>query len=371
MIPVNTPPVSPLANKYASDALSTNWISSNGKYITMFETKFADYLGVRYAAACANGTAALHLALDVLGIGEGDEVIMPDLTIISCAFSALYQRAKPVLVDVEPETGNIDPVKIEKAITKKTKAIMVVHLYGHPVDFDPIEKIAKKYSLPIVEDAAEAHGALYNNRKVGSLGDIACFSFYANKIVTTGEGGMVVSNNAKYIDSVKNKRNLSHKPGKRFFHEEMGYNYRMTNIQAAIGLGHLESINEYIPKKKYIAQRYNELLKGQRYLELPVEKSYASSVYWMYAVLVAKNSPLGRDELMGELSRRGIETRSFFYPLHIQPVLTRKYDYNGKALLVATDLSERGLYIPSGLSLSDNDIIEVSNKIHEIFRSKS
>lgn len=371
MIAVNSPPFNPQSVTYAQDALHTNWISSNGKYIGMFEDAYASYVGVRYAASCINGTAALHLALDALGIGEGDEVIIPDLTIISCAFSALYVRAKPVLVDVEDRTGNIDPSKIEQAITPKTKAIMVVHLYGHPVDFDPIHAIAKKHGLIIIEDAAEAHGALYKNKKVGSLGDIACFSFYANKIVTTGEGGMVVSNNAKYIESVKQKRNLSHKIGMRFLHEELGYNYRMTNIQAAIGLGHLESIDTYIRRKKHIAGKYNELLKGLPHLELPVEKPYADSVYWMYTVLVGKNSPLSRDDLMKELSSRGIETRSYFYPLHIQPVLTSRFQYNKSEFPVSRELSQRGLYIPSGLGLTDDEIVTVSKKIYEIFRSKS
>jgi perosamine synthetase len=367
VIPVNEPVVSTQSKQYVVDCLDTGWISSAGQYVDAFEKKFAEYIGVGYATTVANGTAALHLALAALGIGPNDEVIVPDLTIISCALAPLYVGAKPVLVDVDPDTGNLDPTKIEAAITTQTKAIMVVHLYGHAVDMDPIMAIAKKHGLYVIEDAAEAHGAEYKGRRLGSLGDIACFSFYGNKIVTCGEGGMVVSNHQDLIDKVATLKNLAHSPGKRFWHEIVGYNYRLTNMQAALGLGELENIEKYIAQKRSMRQAYDELLSDIPYLALPMVKPYAASVFWMYNVLVTKDSPISRDDLMKKLKEKGVDTRTYFYPLHHQPVLTKLYEYQDNEFPITNDLSQRGFYLPSGLALTSVQIKAVAQAIQEIF----
>jgi perosamine synthetase len=352
------------------DCLDTGWISSAGQYVDAFEKKFAEYIGVGYATTVANGTAALHLALAALGIGPDDEVIVPDLTIISCALAPLYVGAKPVLVDVEPDTGNLDHQKIEAAITAKTKAIMVVHLYGHAVDMDPIMAIAKKHGLYVIEDAAEAHGAEYKGRRLGSIGDIACFSFYGNKIVTCGEGGMVVSNNQDFINKVATLKNLAHSPGKRFWHEMVGYNYRLTNMQAALGLGELENIATYINKKRSMREEYDQLLADIPYLILPMVKPYAASVFWMYNLLVTKDSPISRDDLMKKLKEKGVDTRTYFYPLHTQPVLANLYTYQDADYPVTNDLSQRGFYLPSGLAITSEQIKTVAQAMHEIFREQ-
>lgn len=364
-VPVNEPIVSKKAIKYVNDALNTGWISSAGSYIDRFEEQFAKYIGVKYATTVSNGTTAIHVALDALGVTKGDEVIVPNLTIISCPAAVTYLGAKPVLVDVEKNTGNIDPTLIERAITKKTKAIMVVDLYGHPADYSTIKKIARKYSIPIIEDAAEAHGAEYKGKKAGSLGDIATFSFYANKIVTTGEGGMVVSNSKELIEKVKSKKNLSHSPNKRFFHDEIGYNYRMTNLQAALGLGHLEEIEKFIEKKFEIANFYSSQLKNISCITLPSEEKYAKSVYWMYTVELLPNCPLSRDEFMKQLLAVGIDTRTYFYPLHTMPAL-KSYVSKKMSYPVSTMLSERGLYLPSGLAISKSQLQYVVREIKKL-----
>ena len=366
MILVNEPLVSDEAKKYVNDALDTGWISSAGKYVDLFEKNFAQYLGVKYATTTTNGTTALHLAMEALGIGKDDEVIIPDLTIISCAYAALYVGAKPVLVDVDPLTGNLDPQKIEHAITPKTKAIMVVHLYGHPADMDPILEIARRHHLFVIEDAAEAHGAEYKGKKVGSFGDIACFSFYGNKIVTTGEVGMVVTNNESIFKRAKVIKDLAHSEGKRFFHKHIGYNFRMTNLQAALGVGNLEHIDEYIEKKLWMANLYTELLKDVVWIEIPQIQQYAKSVFWMFAILIKSNAPFSRDEFMRVLKEKGVDTRSYFYSLHTQPVLRKRFTYDDSAFPVSDDLSARGLYLPSGLAITEAQVREVGEKIHQM-----
>lgn len=365
-VPVNEPIVSKQAKKYVNEALDTGWISSAGSYIDKFEKDFADYIGVNYATTVSNGTTAIHLALDALGVNKGDEVIIPDLTIISCAAAVVYLGAKPVFVDVEEKTGNIDPDKIEAAITTKTKAIMVVDLYGHPADYTRIKKVAKKYNLPIIEDAAEAHGAEYKGKKAGSLGDIATFSFYANKILTTGEGGMVVTNSKKLIDIVKRKKNLSHMPGKRFFHKEIGYNYRLTNLQAALGLGHLEEIEKFLNKKLETANYYTKHLSKLNSIKLPTQEEYAKSVYWMYNIEITDKCPFSREELMGKLMEKGIDTRTYFYSMHTQPAL-QKYVKKDQKFPISDKLSKSGFYIPSGLALTKEQMKYVVTAIKQIF----
>ncbi len=370
MIPVSQPVLSTHTRTYILDCLKTGWVSSGGSYINRFENNFAQYLGVKYGVTTTNGTTALHLALAALNIGKHDEVILPDLTIISCAFAILYTGATPVIVDVDPKLGNIDPAKIETKITKRTKAIMIVHLYGHPADMDPIMAIAKKYHVAVIEDAAEAHGAIYKGKRVGSIGDIGCFSFYANKIITTGEGGMIVTNNPKLATHARLLKDLAHTPKQRFLHEEIGYNYRMTNLQAALGVAELEQIEVYIEKKRAMAKTYNELLKDIPHLELPSEMPWAKSVYWMYALHVKKSSPLTKNELRRKLALLGVETRDFFVPLHEQPVLRNiKGLLSNEKYSVSTDLSERGLYIPSGLALTKKQMVAVAHALHTALRS--
>lgn len=365
MIPVNEPLIAKNAEKYVTDCIKTGWISSAGEYIQKFEQSFADFLGVKYATTTTNGTASLHLALAALGIKKGDEVIIPNLTIISCALAVIYTGATPVLVDVEEESGNIDPTKIEGKITKRTKAIMVVHLYGHPVDMNPILSLAKKYKLTVIEDAAEAHGAEYKDKKIGGIGDIGCFSFYANKIVTTGEGGMVVTNNQKLYEKAKLLKDLAHSPKRRFIHEEIGFNYRMTNLQAALGLAQLEEVKKYIEKKRWIASVYNKELSKIPNIEIPHEYPWAKSVYWMYALKTKKESPTTKNKLRKRLSTLGVDTRDFFYPLHQQPALRRLGLFKGERYPISTDLSTRGFYIPSGLALTERQIQTVINAIRK------
>ncbi len=380
MIPVNEPLIAKHAQKYVLDCLKTGWVSSAGHYITDFEREFSRFIGSTYAVTTTNGTTALHLALASLGIGKGDEVIIPDLTIISCALAVIYTGATPVLVDVERRTGNIDPSCIEQKITKKTKAIMVVHLYGHPVDLRKVMKIAKKHKLLVIEDAAQAHGAMINMatsknnkpvwKRVGSIGDVGCFSFYGNKIVTTGEGGMVVTNNKAHCLKMRLLKDLAHSPSTRFLHEEVGFNYRMTNLQAALGLAQLEMVEPYIKKKRWMAKLYTRGLSNITSIELPVEENWARSVYWMYSIKVKADSPIHRDEVCLKLRQKNIDTRNFFLPIHSQPVM-KKLGFSDKSqqrsLTVSEDLANRGFYIPSGLAITQKQINEVINALQTIF----
>lgn len=375
MIPVNKPKIAEKSKKYILDCLKSGWVSSGGKYIGAFEQSFAKYIGTRYAITTTSGTTALHLALASVGVGPGDEVLIPDLTIISCALAVIYLGATPVLVDVEEETGNIDPSKIEEKITSKTKVLMVVHLYGHPAEMQKILTITKKHKLILLEDAAEAHGAqvqLTNGRghkywqKVGSIGNLSCFSFYGNKIVTTGEGGMVVTNNNKIAQKARLLKDMAHSPTHRFYHKEIGYNFRMTNIQAALGLAQLEQIEFYLKKKKSMAQKYSQGLAGISFLELPIEKHWAKSVYWMYAVRLKKGYQLTRDKFCQKLKEHDVDTRTFFVPLHSQPALRKMGLFKNEKYPVANDLSKRGFYLPSGLAITNKQIKTVINKVKKI-----
>lgn len=353
MIPVNRPSVPKHAKKYLNECITTGWFSSEGSFVKQFENKFASYLGIKYASATNSGTTALHLAILALGIGIGDEVLVPALTIASCYFSIWYTGAKVVPVDIDPETYTIDPKLIESKITKRTKAIMVVHLFGHSCDMDPIMQLARKYKLKVIEDAAEAHGALYKGKKVGSTGDIAIFSFYANKIVTTGEGGMVVSNNLSLINHVNKFKTLNHSDI-RFIHNGIGYNYLMSNMQAALGLASLEEIDASIKKKRAMAALYNKHLSTIQGLILPIEKPWAKSVYWMYAVRInPKQTALSRDELTKKLTNSGIQTRTFFYSP--KTAFKKLGLYKNDHYPVAERMEKTGFYLPSGL---DNKMSE-------------
>lgn len=372
MIPVCEPSLIGNEIEYVTDCLKSNWISSSGKYIQMFEEKFSSFCQVKYGVGCSNGTVAIHLALESLGIGKKDEVIVPTFTMIASSNAVIYSGAKPVLVDADKETWNIDANLIEEKITKKTKAIMPVHIYGHPCDMDAINKIAKKYNLLVVEDAAESHGAEYKGKRTGSLSDAAAFSFYSNKIITTGEGGMVVTGDEKIAEKSRLLRNHAFTEP-RFLHKEMGFNYRMTNIQAAIGVAQMENADKLVESRIKNAKVYSSLLKKVKGITLPPQKEWAKNVYWMYGILIGKDFGPSKGEVMKKLLEKGVETRSFFYPLHRQPVYAgndeRFPDLSG-SYPVAEELYAKGIYLPSSSFLAKEQIRFIVEKLAEIQNGK-
>ena len=370
MIPVCTPLLSGNEKKYLLDCIASNWISSSGRYIKDFEEQFSRYCGVRFGVATTSGTTALHLAFAALGIGKGDEVIMPTFNIASTAFAALYCGARPVFVDSQKDTWNIDPQRIERVITRRTKAIVPVHIYGHPCDMDAIMRIARKHKLIVIEDAAEAHGAEYRGWKVGGIGDVGCFSFYGNKIITCGEGGMVVTDNKKWAERMQTLKNLSFLKEKRFWHKAIGFNYRMTNMQAALGLAQFEKIEEMAAMRRRNAAIYNALLRDVPGMTLPAERPGVKNVYWMYSLLVGKPFAVGRDALMKQLKEMGVESRTFFIPMHRQPVLKKMGVVSGGKFPVADDISRRGIYLPSGSGLKKKDIAYVCDCVRKIGRGR-
>ena len=357
MIPVCEPKLGKKELENVIDCIKTNWISSKGKYITEFEEKFSQYCGAKYGIATSNGTTALHLALASVGIKSGDEVIIPDFTMIATANSVTYTGAKLVLVDSEPETWNIDPNKIEEKITERTRAIMIMHTYGHPVDMGPIMDIAKAHDLLVIEDAAEAHGAEYKGKRTGGLGDMGCFSFYANKIITTGEGGMVVTNNEEFAERARMLRDQAFEKGKRFWHRQLGFNYRLTNLQAAVGVAQFEHIDEFVETRRRNALYYNSLLEKVEGITFPPEAKWAKNVYWMYTILIEKNFGLSRDDLMIRLKEKGVDSRRAFYPVHAQPLYAEQF--TGQKFPVADQLSDKGVYLPSGNTLTKEQIDQV------------
>ncbi len=368
MIPVCEPALDGREMEYVRECIETSWISSAGKFITMFEKKFSEYCGVPHGVACSSGTTAIHLALVGLGIGPGDEVIIPDFTLIVSANMVILAGAKPVLVDVDRRTWCIDPEKIEAKITPNTKAIMAVHMYGHPCDMDKINSIAKRHNLYVIEDCAEAHGAEVNGVKVGALSDVACFSFYGNKILTTGEGGMCVCKD----DALASKMRLLCNQGfgePRFVHQVVGYNYRLTNVQAAIGLAQTEMVEQKVDKKRWIGQKYNEYLADYPHVSLPVEEPWAKNVYWMYGIVIKPSMGMTKDEVMAKLKENGVDTRSFFCPMSLQPAYkgddSRFPDVSGH-YAVSVDLWNRGLYLPSGLPLTEDQIKTVADKVKQL-----
>ncbi|MBI5122700.1 DegT/DnrJ/EryC1/StrS family aminotransferase [Candidatus Roizmanbacteria bacterium] len=348
--------------KYLKECIKTSWISS-GKYIKQFENNFSKFCDVKYAITTSNGTNALDTALLALGIKEGDEVIVPDLTYVSTANTVVHVGAKPVFVDVDKDTWTIDPEKIEQKITKKTKAIIVVHLFGHPADMDAINKIAKKHNLFVIEDACQAHGSLYKGKKIGSLGDIACFSFSGAKVITTGEGGMVVSKNKKLIDKAYDiKTNYTSKKHK-FYHTQVGHNFRFTNLQAAVGVAQLERIDQLIEMKITNAKYYIKQLKElETFIQLPDEKIWAKNTYWLFSIVIKR--PNFRDKLINYLADNSIETRPFFVPMNELPMFNDADKYS-----TAKYLSENGICLPSGVTLKKKEIEFIVTKIKNFFSS--
>jgi len=365
IIPVNEPLLDGNEKKYLAECIDSGWVSSDGPFVKRFENAFASYIGVRHGVAVCNGTAALETAVAAIGIKTGDEVIMPSFTIISCAWSVIRCGGRPIFVDVEADTWNIDVSQIEQKITVKTKAIMVVHMYGHPVDMDPVLTLAKKYKLKVIEDAAEAHGAEYKGKKCGLLGDVAAFSFYANKIVTTGEGGMIVTNDTVIAERAMSYRNLAFCQERRFYHTEIGYNFRMTNLQAAVGLAQCERIDEFVAIKRRNAQVYTEALHSVPMLGLPVEKSWAKNVYWMYGVVLDEKSGWDATQVMVALEKQGIVTRPFFLGLHEQPVLMPYCDNMCTQYPVTERIARQGFYLPSGLTLTKDTLYKVAGNLKQ------
>lgn len=367
MIPVNEPSIGERELQYVQDCVQSAWISSAGRYLTEFEAAWATYCGRQYGIATSNGTTALQVAARCLNLEPGDEVIIPSFTIISCALAVVYAGARPVLVDSEPITWCMDVRQVEEKISSRTRAFMPVHIYGHPVDMDPLLDLAKKYDLAIIEDAAEAHGARYKGRKCGGFGEISCFSFYANKIITTGEGGMVLTDDPLLAERAASLRNLCFQP-RRFYHEELGYNFRLTNLQAAIGLAQLESIEEKLAKKRWIASAYTERLKEIPELQLPFEAEWAESVYWMYGIVL--DEKLGKDasSVMLAMKAEGVETRPFFLGMHEQPVFQNMGLFRGERYPVAERIARQGFYLPSGLALTENQIDQVCEALRKVLR---
>ena len=351
-VKVNEPLINGNEKKYLSKCISTGFISSGGEFVKKFENKFAKTVKRKFGVSVSNGTAALQLAFESLNLKKGDEVILPSFTIISCILPVVRSGLKPVLVDSDFETWNMDVTKVEKKISKKTKAIIAPHIYGLPIDMDPLLKIAKKYNLKIIEDAAEVLGLKYKNKPCGSFGDVSIFSFYANKHITTGEGGMIVTNSKYISDRCKSLRNICFNKKRRFLHYDLGWNYRLTNLQAAVGLAQLERLNSFVKKKRIIGRFYNKnLANGESYFLPKNKKTYAENIYWVYGILL-KESKMSVKKLMKLLKLKGIETRNFFWPLHQQPILKKMGYFKNIKLPVAEYLSKNGFYIPSGLALS-------------------
>ena len=371
IVPVNEPQLLGNEKKYLLRCINDGFISSAGPFVEKFEKKFAKKVNRKFAISVVNGTAALQLAFESLNLKKGDEVILPSFTIISCILPVIRCGAKPVLVDSDPVTWNMNVNQVKEKITSKTKAIIAPHIYGLPIDMDPLLKIAKKNNLKIIEDAAEVLGLKYKNRKCGSFGDVSTFSFYANKHITTGEGGMIVTNDKKIAEKCKSLRNICFNSKRRFMHYDLGWNYRFTNLQSAIGLAQLEKLNKFINKKRRIGKFYNNGLSKIKSFNLPLDKTkYAKNIYWVYGILLKKNSTISLETLMKKLKDSGIETRNFFWPLHKQPVFKKMGLFKKVKLPVSEYLAKNGLYLPTGMSLTLSQQKFVINKVKKFFLRK-
>lgn len=375
MIPVNEPQLGERELEYVAECVRTGWVSSAGKFINEFEEQWAAYCGRRHGIAVSNGTVALQLAVTCLGLEPGDEVIMPTFTIISCALAVVYNGGVPVLVDADPHTWCMDVEQVGDKITSRTRAIMPVHIYGHPVDMDPILDLADKNGLAIIEDAAEAHGAEYLSRRTasdpefhrcGSFGAMSCFSFYANKLITTGEGGMMLTDDPELAEKARALRNLCFQPARRFYHESFGFNFRLTNVQAALGLAQIERIGDIVARKRWIGQEYTRRLKDIEGLQLPVEEQWARNVYWMYGVVLSEDRGMDASQFAQKLREHGIDTRPFFLGMHEQPVFHKRGLFLNERYPVAERLARQGLYLPSGLALTGEQLTHVCNAVHEV-----
>jgi perosamine synthetase len=369
VIPVNEPELGKAEQEVVLDCVTSGWISSSGRYITEFEEGWAAYCGRRYGVAVSNGTAALEAAIASLQLKPGDEVILPTFTIISCVVAVLSAGATPVLVDCDPETWCMNPKEVAARVGPQTTAIMPVHIYGHPVDMDPILELGDRHGLAVVEDAAEAHGAEYLTRRSGSsrawqrcggFGTLSTFSFYANKLITTGEGGMVLTDDPGLVERLRSFRNLGFGRVRRFYHEDLGRNLRLTNLQAALGAAQLQRIDAAVKHKRWMANCYAERFRDLELVQIPVERPWARSVYWMYGIVLDKQAGVDAQELERRLHERGVETRPFFLGMHEQPALQRLGLFRGESYPVAERIARQGLYLPSGLTLTETQIDRVA-----------
>lgn len=374
MIPVNEPVLNGNEKIYLAECIDTGWISSEGPFVRRLEDGMAGVASQKHGIAVMNGSVALDAAIVALGIGPGDEVILPTFTIISCAAAIVRAGAVPVVVDSEPLTWNMDVARIEEKITPRTKAIMVVHIYGLPVDMAPLMEIARRHGLKVIEDSAEQIGQMYGKpgaeKAIGSFGDIATFSFYPNKHITTGEGGMLVTSDDVLAERCRSLRNLCF--GKRrFVHEELGWNFRMSNLQAAVGVAQLERLDETVRKKRQIGAWYDELLHGTAGIELlPSRTGYAENIHWVYGMVLDDSVSFDADEAMRRLGAIGIGTRPFFWPMHEQPVFHKMGLFAQESCPVAERIARRGFYIPSGLALTHEQAIEVANAVREMVKNR-
>lgn len=369
MIPVNEPLLDGNEKRYLDECIATGWISSEGPFVRKFEEGMAKITGRRYGIAVCNGTVALEAAVAALELKPGDEIIMPTFTIISCAAAIVRCGCVPVLVDCDPHTWNMNVTQIEAKITPLTRAIMVVHIYGLPVDMDPVLALANRYGLKIVEDAAQMHGQTYKGRPCGSLGDISTFSFYPNKHITTGEGGMIVTDDPALAERCRSLRNLCFKTEQRFVHDELGWNFRMTNLQAALGVAQLERLDEFVRIKRRMGARYARLLAGAPGLQLPLVKTdFADNIYWIFALVLDDDIGFDAKEAMTRLGRLGIGTRPFFWPMHEQPVFRRRGMFAGESHPVAERIARRGFYIPSGMALTEEQIERSAAAVKEMLQ---
>ncbi len=366
-IPVNEPLLNGNEKKYLCECIDTGWISSEGPFVKEFEKKMSAAAGRKYGISVSNGTAALEVAVQALGIGEGDQVIMPTFTIISCAMAVTKLGAVPVLVDSDIHSWNMNVDEIEEKITPKTKAIMIVHLYGLPVDVDKILELAKKYDLKVIEDAAEMHGQTYHGKPCGSFGDISTFSFYPNKHITTGEGGMVVTDDEELAERCRMLRNLCFRKDVRYVHDEISDNYRFTNLQAAVGLAQLERLDEFVERKRAMGKYYTEQLRQLKGLILPVERTeYADNIYWVYGIVLEERVEADNRTMQKLLAEEGIGSRTFFWCMHEQPVYQQAGLFSGERYAQAEYLARKGFYIPSGLALTKEQMDRVVTGLEKV-----
>lgn len=366
-IPVNEPQIGNKEKQYILECLETGWISSEGPFIEKFEMEFSSLTSRQHSIAVSSGTGALDIAIESLEIEQGDEIIVPTLTIISCISHILRKGIVPIFIDCDPATFNMDVEQIESRITSKTRAIMAVHIYGLPVDMDPILSLARKYQLFVIEDAAQMIGQTYKGKPCGSFGDISTFSFYPNKHITTGEGGMITTNSPHLAAKCRSLRNLCFQPGRRFLHENLGWNYRMTNIQAAMGLAQLENLSQRVERKRQIGAFYNEFFSNFNKCQLPVyQTNYATNIYWVYPVVLPQHEEYTATWMMKALYEKQIGTRPFFFPLHMQPVLKKMGVPSGGPCPVSETISEYGLYLPSGITITKEQISTVCNAVIDL-----
>lgn len=367
MIPVNRPLFDGNEKKYLDDCIASGWVSSEGPYVKRLEEGVAEAVGVAHGIAVCNGSAALEVAIATLRIGRGDEVIMPSFTIISCAAAVVRAGATPVVVDCLPGTWNMDPTLVAAKITTRTKAIMAVHIYGLPVDMDPILALARQRGLFVIEDAAQQLGQRYKGRPVGSLGDIATLSFYPNKHVVTGEGGMVLTRSTALADRCRSLRNLCFDAERRYIHYELGWNFRMSNLQAAVGVAQLERLEDTLARKRRVGRWYRERLADHPLLRLPVERTdYADNIYWVFGVTLKDDVPFDAAGAIAKLRAKGVAARHFFWPMHLQPAFLDRGLFAREHCPNAERIARRGLYLPSGVGMTEAEVDEAARALKSI-----